>query len=103
MHLADGSFVFGIRWVHQFGREATDGRRSDGCAGRSGAGAPGGATGGARRLAPPLQRHPLGVRPAHPGAHTFRYLADGGRWLDEPDADLESNGYGTTHSVLVVA
>jgi hypothetical protein len=38
-----------------------------------------------------------------PGPHVFRYLADGGVWLDELDAALEPNGYGTTHSVLVIA
>ena len=38
-----------------------------------------------------------------PGPHAFRYLADGGVWLDEPDAVVEPDGYGTTHSVLVIA
>jgi hypothetical protein len=37
------------------------------------------------------------------GAHAFRYLAEGGRWFDDPDARLEANGYGAAHSVVVVA
>jgi hypothetical protein len=58
-------------------------------------------------LADQLRRRSNGTRSVSvqlsPGAHAFRYLVDGGRWLDEPDAALESNGYGTTHSVLIVA
>jgi hypothetical protein len=37
-----------------------------------------------------------------PGAHAFRYLADGGRWLDEPDASIEPDSRGATRSVVVV-
>ncbi|HZA82775.1 MAG TPA: isoamylase early set domain-containing protein [Actinomycetes bacterium] len=37
-----------------------------------------------------------------PGAHAFRYLADGGRWLDERDASVEPDSHGTTRSVVVV-
>ncbi|MGH9244578.1 MAG: hypothetical protein ACRD29_09735 [Acidimicrobiales bacterium] len=38
------------------------------------------------------------------GVHAFRYLADGGVFFDEPDADaVEPNGYGDTHPVLLVA
>jgi hypothetical protein len=33
----------------------------------------------------------------------FRYLADGGRFFDDPDADrYEDNGRGETHGVLVL-
>jgi hypothetical protein len=33
----------------------------------------------------------------------FRYLADGGRFFDDADADrFDDNGHGETHSVLVV-
>ncbi len=39
-----------------------------------------------------------------PGRHTFRYLVDGGEFCDDSDADLiEDNGWGGTHSVLVIA
>ena len=38
-----------------------------------------------------------------PGPHAFRYLADGGRWLDEPDAPAEPDDYGSTRSVLVIS
>lgn len=34
----------------------------------------------------------------------FRYLEDGGRFFDDPDADaLEDNGCGATHGVLDIA
>jgi len=37
------------------------------------------------------------------GRHAFRYLADGYGFFDEPEADaIEANGYGDTHSMLVV-
>jgi 1,4-alpha-glucan branching enzyme len=37
------------------------------------------------------------------GCHTFRYLASDGAFFDDPEADaLEANGYGGTHSVVVV-
>ena len=37
------------------------------------------------------------------GRHAFRYLADGCGFFDEPEADaIEANGYGDTHSLLVV-
>ncbi len=57
-------------------------------------------------LAHPLRPRSNGTRsvsvqvPA--GAHRFRYLADGGRWIDEPDTPQEPNGYGSTHSLLVI-
>jgi hypothetical protein len=39
-----------------------------------------------------------------PGRYAFRYLADGQGFFDEPEADaVEANGYGDTHSLLVVA
>ena len=35
--------------------------------------------------------------------HAFRYLADGGHFFDDPEADgFEDNGYGGTHGVLVL-
>lgn len=35
--------------------------------------------------------------------HAFRYLADGGDFFDDPEADgYEDNGYGGTHSVIVL-
>jgi len=38
-----------------------------------------------------------------PGRYAFRYLADGGRFFDDPEADfLESNGFGDSHGVLEV-
>ena len=39
-----------------------------------------------------------------PGSrHAFRYLADGGEFFDDPEADgFEDNGYGGTHGVLVL-
>ncbi|MFN8111335.1 MAG: hypothetical protein U0Y82_16065 [Thermoleophilia bacterium] len=39
------------------------------------------------------------VRPG--SAVRFRYLADGGEFYDDPQAQLESNGMGGTHSVVV--
>jgi hypothetical protein len=56
----------------------------------------------------PLRKRWNGTRSVsvelEPGAHPFRYLADGGVFFDEPEADaVEPNGYGDTHSVLVVA
>lgn len=38
-----------------------------------------------------------------PGRYRFRYLIEGGAFQDDPDADLiEDNGWGETHSVLVI-
>ena len=39
-----------------------------------------------------------------PGSrHAFRYLADGGEFFDDPEADgFEDNGYGGTHGVVVL-
>lgn len=59
-------------------------------------------------FAHPLRRRSNGTRSVNlvldPGAHSFRYLRDGGQFFDEPDADaVEPNGYGGVHSVLVVA
>jgi 1,4-alpha-glucan branching enzyme len=43
----------------------------------------------------------IDLREGH--AYQFRYLADGGTFFDEPDADaIEPNGYGDTHSSLTV-
>jgi hypothetical protein len=55
----------------------------------------------------PLRRRSNGTRSAtvelQPGSYAFRYLAEGGAFFDEADSDtLESNGFGGTHSVLVV-
>ncbi len=37
------------------------------------------------------------------GSHSFRYLGADGGFFDEPDADaIEANGYGDTHSLVVV-
>ena len=39
-----------------------------------------------------------------PGTYTFRYLAEGGDFFDDTDADyLAHNGMGETHSVLVIS
>jgi predicted flap endonuclease-1-like 5' DNA nuclease len=56
--------------------------------------------------------HPLGVgtdgkRAAtvelFAGRYAFRYLADGGRFFDDPEADyLESNGMGDSHGVIEI-
>ncbi|HZA82675.1 MAG TPA: isoamylase early set domain-containing protein [Actinomycetes bacterium] len=57
-------------------------------------------------LTHPLRRRSNGTRSVSvklsPGAHAFRYLADGGRWLDEPDASIEPDSHGTTRSVAIV-
>jgi hypothetical protein len=38
-----------------------------------------------------------------PGSYAFRYLAADGVFFDEPDADrVEENGFGDTHSRLLV-
>ena len=38
------------------------------------------------------------------GPHCFRYLAADGAFFDDPEADgFEPNGYGGTHSLVVVA
>jgi len=55
----------------------------------------------------PLKKRSNGTRSvtieAPPGRSCFRYLGEGGVFFDETDADLvEDNGYGGTHSVLVV-
>ena len=58
-------------------------------------------------FAHPLRRRSNGTRSVSvrlgPGAHAFRYLADGGRWLDEPDASVEADRHGTSRSAVVVA
>jgi hypothetical protein len=37
------------------------------------------------------------------GRYAFRYLADGGDWFDEQDADsIETDPEGRTHSILIV-
>lgn len=56
----------------------------------------------------PLKKRSNGTRSVTvvvtPGRHCFRYLGEGGAFFDEADADcLEANGYGGTHSVLLVA
>ena len=55
----------------------------------------------------PLRKRSNGTRSVTvdvgPGRHRFRYLAEGGAFFDDPDADgLEANGYGGTHSVVIV-
>lgn len=55
----------------------------------------------------PMKKRSNGTRSVavelQPGYHHFRYLAEGGRFFDEPEADRhEPNGYSETHSVLVV-
>jgi 1,4-alpha-glucan branching enzyme len=36
--------------------------------------------------------------------HAFRYLAEGGVFFDDPDADAyEDNGYGEVHGLLMLA
>lgn len=58
-------------------------------------------------LAHPLRARGKGVRSVSatfaPGTRVvFRYLEDGGRFFDDPDADgFEDNGCGATHGVLV--
>ena len=57
-------------------------------------------------LAHPLKQRTNGTRSVAvvfpPGSRTaFRYLEDGGRFFDDPDADaLEDNGWGASHGVL---
>lgn len=57
-------------------------------------------------LAHPLRRRSNGTRSVavelEAGrSYAFRYLVDGGHFLDDPAADShEANGYGGTHSVL---
>ena len=59
-------------------------------------------------LAHPLKPRTNGARSVavlfNPGTRTtFRYLEDGGRFFDDPDADeLEDNGWGASHGVLDV-
>jgi hypothetical protein len=55
----------------------------------------------------PLKKRSNGTRSVTveipPGRHRFRYLAEGAAFFDDADADmLEANGYGGTHSVLIV-
>jgi len=56
----------------------------------------------------PLKKRSNGTRSVTvvmaPGRHSFRYLGEGGAFFDDGDADaLEDNGFGGTHSVLIVA
>jgi 1,4-alpha-glucan branching enzyme len=38
-----------------------------------------------------------------PGTYRYRFLADGERWLNDPDADgYEPSGYGTDNSLLIL-
>jgi len=58
-------------------------------------------------MAHPLKKRSNGTRSVtvhvSRGRHSFRYLAEGGSFFDEPDADaIEANGYGDTHSLIVV-
>lgn len=58
-------------------------------------------------LVHPLKKRSNGTRSVSidvdPGSHSFRYLAADGGFFDEPDADaIEANGYGDTHSLVVV-
>ena len=55
----------------------------------------------------PLIRDGSGHRvvtvPLEPGSYAFRYLAEGGRFFDDPQADsFADNGYGEKHGVLDV-
>ena len=55
----------------------------------------------------PLKKRSNGTRSVTvampPGRCSFRYLAEGGAFFDDADADmLEDNGFGGTHSVLIV-
>lgn len=55
----------------------------------------------------PLKKRSNGTRSVTvdvgPGRHRFRYLGEGGAFFDDAEADgLEANGYGGTHSVIVV-
>ena len=57
--------------------------------------------------ADPLIRDGSGRRvvtvPLAPGSYAFRYLADGGRFFNDPEADsFVDNGYGESHGVLDV-
>lgn len=59
-------------------------------------------------LAHPLKKRSNGTRSVAvelgEGSFAFRYLAEDGMFFDDPDADaVEPNGYGDTHSVLVVS
>ncbi len=57
-------------------------------------------------FAHPLRRRSNGTRSAvieleEGKAYAFRYLAEGGTFLDDPAADgFEPNGYGGTHGVV---
>ena len=53
----------------------------------------------------PLIRDGSGKRvvtvPLAPGSYAFRYLADGGHFFNDPQADsYADNGYGETHGIL---
>jgi 1,4-alpha-glucan branching enzyme len=55
----------------------------------------------------PMKRRSNGLRSVvltlPPGRYSFRYLAEGGSFFDDPEADaVEPNGFGETHSVVVV-
>jgi 1,4-alpha-glucan branching enzyme len=55
----------------------------------------------------PLKRRSNGTRSVTvdvgSGRHRFRYLDEGGTFFDDPDADgTEANGYGETHSLIIV-
>jgi hypothetical protein len=55
----------------------------------------------------PLKKRSNGTRSATmvvPGgsAIRFRYLHQSGQFFDDPDGDLEPNGYGQTHTVVAV-
>ncbi len=56
--------------------------------------------------ATPLKPRTNGTRSATllvpPGTPVrFRYFAEPGEWFDDPNADLEPNGLGGTHSLVV--
>ena len=58
-------------------------------------------------IAHPLRSRGEGVRSVTvslaPGSYAFRYLADGGLFFDDPDADeFESNSHGGTHGLVRV-
>lgn len=57
-------------------------------------------------FATPLRKRTNGTRSAavdlDEGSEvSFRYLYDGGEFVDDPEVDVVANGYGETHSVLL--
>ena len=44
----------------------------------------------------------LAVTVPEGSAVRFRYCTASGHWFDDPEGDLEPNGYGQTHTVIAV-